>query len=185
MKSMIHKMCVLLLLASACSALALGQEKTGLTKTREQIRVLESVLNQSLSQAFPAPFAYLDTARGAYLPGYGVVFTFQMNLSRPSMGPFEGESTPQSERLKREEAKRRRDAAKEMSERVLADFSHTLDQLSPDESVAIVIYGSAVGQLGLEKSTTVLRAQKRDIDAFRANTMDRAAFIRKLQVLEY
>jgi hypothetical protein len=186
MKNVTRTICVLLLVANAVSAaFAIDQEKANINKMRDQIHVLESVLNQTLTRNFPAPFAYLDTARGAYLPGYGVVFTFELNLSKPSMGPFDPPSTPQSERAKQDEAKHRRDLAKQMSEGVIADFGHSLDQLGPNESLAIVIHGSAVGQQGIEQTTTVLRAQKRDIDQFRANAMDRAAFLRKVEVLEY
>src|SRR3974377_1024281 len=88
---------VLLLMASACSALASDIDKQSLTKMRDQIGVFESVLNQNLSPTFPGPFGYLDKARGAYLPGYGLVFTFEVNLNpRPQLGPFGG-PPPQSD----------------------------------------------------------------------------------------
>jgi hypothetical protein len=172
---------------SAGSARTAGPEPQNLTRLREEIRVLESVLNENLNQTFPAPFAYLDKARGAYLPGYGVVFTFEVNLNPqpPALGPFGPERAAPSARDRAEEAKKHRQAALDMSERVLADFGHSLEQLGDDETIAIVIHGAAVGQQGIEKSTTVVRAQKRDIDQFRANTIDRAAFLRRLQVLEY
>ncbi len=156
-----------------------------ITRLRDEIRVLESVLNQNLTQAFPAPFAYLNAAHGAYLPGYGVIFTFEINLSRPSMGPFEGTPTAATERAKREEARHKFDQAKDLAQRVLADFSHTLDQLGPDESVAVIVYGSAATAQGVEKSTAVLRVAKKDVDQYRANALDRAGFMSKVQTLEY
>jgi hypothetical protein len=183
----ISKFSVLLLLltASACSALAADVEKPNLTKMREQIGMLESVLNQSLSQSFPGPFGYLDKARGAYLPGYGMVFTFEVNLNpqRPSMGPF-GVDKPQTVDERAASMRKNRQVALELSQRVLADFSHTL-AVTPDESVAIVVQGASVGPQGMEKSTLVVRAQKRDIDQFRANAIDRAAFLNKISVTEY
>ena len=185
MKKVIFMLCVLLMAASIATVFAADQEKANLSKLRDQIHVLESVINQNLSRNFPAPFAYLDSAHGAYLPGYGVVFTYELNLSRPSMGPFDPPSTPQGEKAKQDEARRRRDQAKQMSEGVIADFGHSLDQIGANESLAIVIHGSSVGQQGIEQTTTVLRAQKHDIDQFRANSMDRAAFLRKIEVLEY
>jgi hypothetical protein len=177
------------LLGSTAPAAPQDAAKSGgsqnITRLRDEIRVLESVLNQNLTQAFPAPFAYLNAAHGAYLPGYGVIFTFEINLSRPSMGPFEGSPTAATERAKREEARRKFDQAKELSQRVLADFGHTLDQLGPDESVAVIVYGSAATAQGVEKSTAVLRVAKKDVDQYRANALDRAGFLSKVQTLEY
>lgn len=176
---------LLLLVASACSALATPVDKQDLGKLREQIGVLESVLNQNLTQTFPGPFGYLDKARGAYLPGYGLVFTFEVNLNpqRPSLGPFGG-PPPQTEAQRTAAIKKNRDSALGLSQRVLADFGHTLD-IAPEESVAVVIQGSAVGPQGIEKSTLVVRAQKSDIDQFRANAIDRATFLSRIAVVEY
>src|SRR2546421_6691261 len=107
---------VLLLLTAA--PFAADQEKANLVRVREEIRVFESVLDGSLNQSFPGPFAYLDKARGAYLPGYGVIFTFEVSLSRPS-NLFEAQPTDKS---RRDEAQVRRTAAKELAEKALADF---------------------------------------------------------------
>jgi hypothetical protein len=183
----ISKLSVLLLLlvASACSALATDVPKQDLGKLRAQIGVLESVLNQNLSQAFPGPFGYLDKARGAYLPGYGMVFTFEVNLNPqpPSLGPFGG-PPPQTEAQRIAAIKKNRQSALELTERVLADFGHTLE-IGPDESIAFIVQGSTVGPRGMEKSTAVVRAQKRDIDQLRANAIDRAAFLNRVAVVEY
>ena len=164
---------------------AADSEKIDLTRMRDQIRVLESVLNQNLNQNFPGPFAYLDSAQGAYLPGYGVIFSFELNLSQsPAAGPFGG-GRPASAAARRDEENKRREQAKQMAERVLADFGHSIDQLSPAESLGIVIHCSAVDEHGLQKSTVIVLAQKRDIDDFRSSKLDRTAFVSKLQVVEY
>ena len=176
---------LLLLVASAGSALATSLEKQDLAKLRDQIGVMESVLNQNISQAFPGPFGYLDKARGAYLPGYGLVFTFEVNLNpRPaSLGPF-GVDQVQSDKDRVATIRKNRQAALELSQRVLADFGHTLE-VTPDEWVTIVVQGAALGPQGMEKSTLVVRAQKRDIEQFRANAIDRTAFLNRIAVVEY
>src|SRR5437868_5699135 len=90
------------------------QDRQALARVRAQIGVFESVLNTSLNQNFPGPFAYLDRARGAYLPGYGVIFTCEINLTRP-VAPFD---TPvkAAERNRPDDQAQRRAAAKTMSE---------------------------------------------------------------------
>ena len=178
-------MLLLLLVAGACSALATDVPKQDLVKLRTQIGVLESVLNQNLSQAFPGPFGYLDKARGAYLPGYGMVFTFEVNLNPQlgSVGPFGG-PPPQTEAQRTAVIKKNRESALDLSRSAIADFAHTLD-IGSDESVAIIIQGSAVGPRGIEKSTLVIRAQKRDIDQFRGNAINRTEFLTRIAVVEY
>jgi hypothetical protein len=177
---------LLLLLASACSALARDVEKPNLGKFREQIGVVESVINQNLSQAFPGPFGYLDKARGAYLPGYGMVFTFEVNLNpQPAtLGPFGAQQPQQTPAQRVAVIKKNRQSALELTQRVLADFGHTLE-IAPDEWVTLVVQGSAAGPQGIERSTLVVRAQKRDIEQFRANGINRAGFLNKIAVVEY
>ena len=176
---------LLLLVASACSALATDVPKQELGKYRAQIGVLESVLNQNLSQAFPGPFGYLDKARGAYLPGYGMVFSFEVNLNPqpPSLGPFGG-PPPQTEAQRAAAIKKNHQAALDLTERVLADFGHTLE-IGADEYVAVIVQSATAGPQGIERSTVVVRAQKRDIDQLRANAINRADFMTRISVLEY
>ncbi len=180
MRMTIRQFVIAALLASA--AFATDQDKANLVRVREQIRVFESVLDGSLNQNFPGPFAYLDKARGAYLPGYGVIFTFEVSLSRPA-SLFDTQPTDKS---RRDEAQQRRTAAKDLAEKALADFGHTMTSLlGASESVGIVIHTSNVTPQGLEKATIVVRAQKHDIDQFRANAITRDAFMKGLEVLEY
>ena len=99
---------------------------TPIAQMRDQIRVFESALNQSLAQAFEAPFGYLDRAHGAYLPGYGVVVTFEINLL-PNLGPFAPEKpNPALEKAQRELQKRQREQARAVAQKMIANYGHTL-----------------------------------------------------------
>jgi hypothetical protein len=161
-------------------------EKPDLGELRKQIELFESVLNQSLKQGFGGPFDTLDRAQGAYLPGYGVVFSFEVNLSQVvNMGPFNPSPTPKREAAQRAEELRRRDKAKALAEEVLAKFGQTLSLLSPNESVAVIIQMAAAHPDKLERSTIVVSVDKKSIDARQANTMDRPQFARKLTTTEY
>jgi hypothetical protein len=170
-------------LIASVAALGADQEKPSLAQVRQQIGVFESLLNEHLNQSFPGPFAYLDRARGAYLPGYGVVFTCEISLTRV-VAPF-GALPSAAERAKGDDAPQRRALARTMSEKVLAEFGHTFDTLAAGESVAIVVQTTSATPQGLSKGTMLVRAQKRDIDQFRANTIARDEFTRRLEVLEY
>ncbi len=178
-------LCGALLMATSV-VMSAQQEKPDLRKLREEIGLLESVINERLAQTFGSPFGYLDKARGAYLPGYGAVFTLDVSLTPlQSLGPFTPTPTPERERARREEETRAREKARAMPERILADFGHTLSHLAPNESVAIIIHTVSVQQEGVQKGAIIVQATKQLIDEYRASTVDRATFVRKLQVLEY
>jgi len=173
-------------LAGACLRVSAAQDKNSLKKLKGEIGLLESVLNQDIAQTFSAPFGFLDRARGAYLPGYGVVFDFELNLTPSARrGPFSPALTAQQEKAQREEEMRRQKQAKELAESVLADFGHTLSQLPVNESVAIVIHTVAAGDQGFERSVIVVQSSKKALDEYRSSRVDRAGFLQSLRIVEY
>ncbi len=157
-----------------------------LKKIKDEIGLFESVLNQAIAQTFSGPFGVMDRARGAYLPGYGVVLDFELNLSQTTtLGPFATLPTPQQLKQQRATQLRRRQQALDLAERVLAQFGPAMSNLAPKDSVAIVIHTVALGDRGLQHSVIVVQASKMTIDAYRANAMGRAAFRKQLAILEY
>ncbi len=160
--------------------------KPDLEELKKQIELFETVLNQSLTQAFGGPFDTLERVRGAYLPGYGAVFTFEVSLSPwQNMGPFSPPPTAKSEELHREEENRRRAKAKEVTEQVLANFGQILRQLAPGESVAVIIQTVAAHPGKVERSTIVFSVEKSLIDQRQNNSVDQAEFVRKIVTTEY
>ncbi|HEV2386574.1 MAG TPA: hypothetical protein VGS20_04890 [Candidatus Acidoferrales bacterium] len=177
---------LLVALAGSVLQTSATPQKDELKKLKNEIGLLESVLNQSIAQTFSAPFGMLDAARGVYLPGYGAVLDFELNLSSsPPMGSFAPLLTPEKQRAEREQEMKRREQVKELAEKVLADFGQTLSDVPARESVAIVIHTVAVRDQGLERSVMVVQAPKEAIDEYHSNAIDRAAFLRKLSVMEY
>lgn len=171
--------------AVAGSAAATPQ-KDELKKLVDQIGVLESVLNRSIAQTFAGPFGILDKARGAYLPGYGVVLDFELNLSpNPPLGSFASLPTPKEIQQRHVLEVKRRQQALELARNVISDYGHTLTALAPNESVAIVIHTVSMGEQGLDHSVIVVQATKKAIDEYHANAIDRSAFLRKLDTTEY
>jgi len=160
--------------------------KPDLEALKKQIELFETVLNQSLTQAFGGPYDTLDKGQGAYLPGYGVVFSFEVSLSPlQNMGPFSPAPTPKSEELRREQEIRRRDKAKEVADQVLTNFGQILHELGPGESVAVIIHTVAVHPAKVERSTIVVSAEKNLIDQRQNNTINQVEFVHKLTRTEY
>jgi hypothetical protein len=174
------------LLSAASWAAKSPQGKSNLAELKKGIELFESVLNQSLAQTLGGPFETLDRARGAYLPGYGVVFTFEVNLTPlQNLGPFGPPPTPKSEQAQREEEIRRRERAKSVAQQTLGNFGQTLTPLTPDESVTIVIYTVAAHPGKIERGTIILSAEKKLLDARVNGSLDQTRFIQKLSTTEY
>jgi len=162
------------------------QDKTNLVELKKGIELFESVLNQSLAQTFGGPFETLNQARGVYLPGYGVVFSFAVNLTPlRNLGPFSSALTAKEEQVEREQEVRHREKAVNVAEQILGDFGQTFNQLSPGESVAIVIHTVAAHPGKVERSTIVLSAEKKLLDARLTHAISQERFAQKLSKTEY
>jgi hypothetical protein len=162
------------------------QDKTNLAELKKRIELFESVLNQSLSQTFGGPFETLDRTRGAYLPGYGVVFSFEVNLTpMQNLGPFSAAPTPKEEKTQREEESRRREKAISLAEQTLGDYGQSLSLLAPGEAVAIVIQTVAAHPGKIERSTVVISADKNLLLSRLNHSIDQAHFVQKLAKTEY
>jgi hypothetical protein len=128
----------------------------------------------------------LEKVRGVYLPGFGVVFSFEVNLTPSSIaGPFSSRPSPEDLIAQGKEATRRIEVAKTMAERTLADSGHRLDVLAPMDSVAIANHTVAVQQEGVVRDTVVIQCTKQLIDSYETKAIDRAAFLRELTIVEY
>jgi hypothetical protein len=87
-----------------------------------------------------APFVLLGTTRGGYLPGYGAVFTLEVNLVPVAgISPFRPAYTPQEiqniNRQKREKLGTLRAALRPL----LVDQAANLSQVPPNEKVALIV----------------------------------------------
>lgn len=174
------------LLCGGSLASGARQVKTNLAEVKKGIELFQSVLNQSLAQAFGGPFETLDHASGAYLPGYGIVFSFEVNLTPlNNAGLFAPPQTPKNEQAQHEAELRRRDKAKQVAFDVLGNYGQAFAELSPDEFVTIVIHTVAAHPSKIDRSTMVLSADKRLLDLRISRSIDQAHFVQKVTITEY
>ncbi len=112
------------------------------TALKRQLELFETVLNKALEQKFEKPFGILTESKGAYLEGYGAVFSVEVNLYPLRwISPFT--PTPYSEKELRETRERKLQRVREIQELladVLRDYGAGLAALRPDERVAIVVH---------------------------------------------
>lgn len=155
--------------------------------TRESILKFEDVLNEAIADSFrSSAFAVVQKAKGVYLQGYGISYTFLINIHRAVTNtPFGQVNTKKTVSL--DEKMRRIEQLKDNMIQLMQNSGSHLQQLRKDERIAIVAFvedRNFPGEPNANK-TIVLSALKRDIDEV-GNRPDRAKeFKQRIKIVEY
>jgi hypothetical protein len=107
--------------------------------SRAEIAAVEENLYNKLN-AFDmnAPVDVLGLPRGLYLPGYGAVFTAELNLARAgNITPFRPRVTPEEVVQIREAKLKKLPALRDMMRQMLVDSAMSLDRVPATEQVVI------------------------------------------------
>ncbi len=180
-----------LIALAACLALiqplAAQTGSSNLSALKGEMKVFEAVINETMVQTFAPPFGLLEKAKGAYLPGFGIVFSLEVNLTpvRP-LSPFNMQPLSKEELAKAQKMRRERlGVIKTAVPRLLADHGGGLRDVSSDESVAVVVH---LFPLPYEDeklpSQIVLEVKKSDLDQYSERKLSYAEFEKKVSVLE-
>jgi hypothetical protein len=108
---------------------------------RSTLKSVERTIDERVQRMVDrAPFVLLGTTRGAYLPGYGAVFSLEVNLVPVAgISPFRPAYTPPEiqdiNRRKREKLGTLRAALRPL----LVDQAAGLGQVPPNEKVALIV----------------------------------------------
>jgi hypothetical protein len=109
---------------------------------KRETQLFETVLNTAVQQRFEQPFLLLQETKGAYLEGYGVVFTLEVSLYPMRLRtPFAAAPYSDKELVNARTQKLQR--TKEMETLIrdlLRDHGMGLRSLPPDESIAVVVH---------------------------------------------
>lgn len=155
--------------------------------TRKEISEFEAATNQLLGAAFGAStFAVVQRAKGAYLPGYGVTFSFLVNIHRAVL------TTPFGTMVRRdadtpEQKKRRIEDFKNKLVALLQEGASLFTQLRKDESIAIVAFfeDENIPDEENQNKTIVLSILKKDADEVAGHEDRTREFRQRMRILEY
>jgi hypothetical protein len=132
------------------------------------------------------PYDLLGFARGVYLPGYGVVFTVEMNLVITPITPFHQQpSGVQLTRLRQKKVQRLV-PVRELMRAALVDAAATLDPVPSNEQVVLAVtlfYRSFEERDGLP-GQIVMQAPKRLLLDYKSNRISKAQLDSAIQVQE-
>jgi hypothetical protein len=151
-------------------AIAIFGAATPSRMSRSSLRMVEKQLETALVQAVrEEPFELLSAAQSAYLPGYGLVFTTELDLlafARPN--PF-GRAEPTGEALNQLRAKKRLRIGflTERMRQILIRSADELPKVGPDDNIALAVsipHYSFLAAKDLPQQI-VMYAKKRDLQA--------------------
>jgi len=182
---MLYRMIVAVLLVGF-SGLASAQQSQNLALLKRDTQILERIVYEVLKQSFKNPFAITAEPKGAYLQGFGVVVSFQLNVNRAKIRtPFGDLNAPKAagERSKAEQIRLVKDSMRQC----LADYGQSIKQLGPHDRIAVQAHVVDRNELDPAKSTTVLvlTCTKDDVNLLATGKLSLEKFKERVHVLEY
>ena len=182
----------LVMIGFACSLLPLWSVRaqsppSNLSALKGEMKVFESVIDGTMAQTFAPPFGLLEKTKGTYLPGFGLAFSLEVNLYPTRVpNPFNMAPLSKAEIEKAQKVRLERIATvKESVPRLLVDHAMSLRDLSPDDSVAVVVhlFEMQPGDIKLPDQL-VIESRKSDLDQFWDKKISYEELVGKMKILE-
>lgn len=190
-----NALALLILLTLGCSfptrSFAGNQEtedaRVDYASTRESILRFEDAINGIISSSFSSsPFAVVQKAKGVYLQGYGVSFTFLINIHRAVINTPFGQVRSRSAVSSDVKAQRIEELKGKLIQ-TLQDSGDNFQQLRKDEHVAIVAFvedRNFPGEPNANK-TIVMSTLKKDLDELGHRNDRLKEFKQRMKIVEY
>ena len=191
------KRIVLLVLSIALLGISLAAEgpraaqdvdvKVDYAVARREILNFELALNTVIGSTFSAsPFALVQRPKGAYLPGYGVTFSFLINIHRAVIDtPFGQVRRPDA--ATPELKKRIIEELKDKLIRVVLDNGGSLTQLRKEDAITVIAFmeDQNFPDEPNQNKTIILTALKKDFDEVARKDDKFKEFRQRIKILEY
>ena len=182
---------IFLALFSLCLTLpaAASQAAADGRALRARLRTSERAIDDRVQQMIArAPFVLLGTTRGAYLEGYGAVFTLEVNLVPvASISPFRPAYTPPEIQNLNRQKREKLTALKAGLRQLLAEQAAVLTPVPATEKVAIVV---SLFNFNWEDTTNlpsqlVLQAQRQSLSEIQSRRAGPEALERVIELREF
>jgi len=158
-----------------------------LSALKGEMKVFEAVIDGTMAQTFAPPFGVLEKTKGAYLPGFGLAFSLEVDLyPTRTLTPYNLTPLSQAEIDKAEKTERERIATVKTSvPRLLADHAASLRDLAAEDSVAVVVhlFQRRAGNAKFPDQL-VIETKKSDLDRFWDKKISYEELVAKMKILE-
>ncbi len=164
-----------------------GEVRLDPAQIRQEIRNFETVLNNTVAATFSSsPFALVQKVKGVYLPGYGMSFTFLINIHTAMVNTPFG-TVKRGEVVTPEQKKRRIEELLSKLTAGLQENGGGFRQLRKDESVTIVAFieDRNFPDEANQNKTVLLSATEHDLEEFAGQTNRFQEFKQRVKTIEY
>lgn len=156
--------------------------------SRAEINAVEKSIDTRFRRmSIESPIDLLGLARGTYLPGYGVVFTAEVNLlAAPGISPFRPSVSPEEVTRVNAFKKKRLPEFKTLMQQLLLDSAGSLDRVPESEQMVLsvtLLYQSWEDKSGLP-SLISMQAKRRALLDVATQRTPRTALESLIQVRE-
>jgi len=155
---------------------------------KAEMKVFEAVIDGTMAQTFTSPFGVLEKTKGTYLPGFGLVFSLEVNLyPLRAPNPFDMTPVSKAEIEQAQKARLERLAGIKVSiPRLLADHGISLRDLRSNDSLAVVVhlFGAQSGDTDFPDQL-VVETKKSDLDHFWDKKISYQELTAKMMILEF
>lgn len=163
-----------------------GAPAENLAPVKQNLEVFEAVLSTILQQSFSEPFAVLEKPKGAYLSGFGAVFSFEVDLaadSRPNLFNQTRSSPEEVRKAYNEKLPHLREAML----RALTEHADSLTALRPDEQVAIIahLFDSGFSASSPPYRTVIVRTARKNLLEYKAGRVSLEELKKRIDVVQY
>lgn len=164
----------------------LAQQHLNLERLKQDTEIFERIVHEVLKQNFSDPFAITSEPRGAYLQGYGMLFSFQINVNRRTIRTPFGEVRDPRPTSRRTTEEHMRVIRTNLID-VLIEYGDSIKQLGGHDRISIAAYVDDRNELDARKSrkTLVLTASKDDVDLVAMKKISAENFKDRIDVMEY
>ena len=170
------------------SANTVSPTNVDLRALKPQLESFQAMLNRTIQQNFEQPFFLLQDAKGSYLPGFGVVFHMEANLSplRVAM-PFDVHPYTAEEIQKARDSKIERiQRLKTLLSQILLDQGGSLSAMAPEQNLAIVVHLFKMPSEGRDiPSQVVITLNRRMLLDYQGRRLTEEQFEKTGSVLEF
>lgn len=178
--------CAILLAVLLGTSILVSKPGQDLAAVKQNIEVFEGILSTVLQQNFTDPFAVLEKPKGAYLDGFGAVFSFEIDIAtvkRPNLFS-QARSTPEEEKKVFNE---RFPRLKDLMQKTLAEHGDSMNSIGPEEQIAVVaqLFNSGFLSRPMELKTAIVRTSKKNILDYKAGRLNYEDLKRKMEVSQY
>jgi|WetSurMetagenome_2_1015567.scaffolds.fasta_scaffold16381_4 hypothetical protein len=143
-----------------------ADENIDFNAIRKDIVRFEEALDENLGTLSRHPLFVLNSAKGAYLPGYGLNFSFRINPRHGMMSKLSGRDARRPQ-VTPEQKKQWIDELNERLKRLIQDNGRGFQQIRKEDYISIVVYIDDRGfpfEPTSATKTVILRVLKKDLD---------------------